>query len=148
MTEETSAGPIDYLVVEWPPGSPLTGEAFPHLVDLVDRGLIRILDLAFISKGEDGTVSGLTLADLDGDGVPDLAVFDGVQSGLLGEEDQQEAGNALEPGASGAVLIYENLWAAPFASALRRNGAELVAAGRIPADDILEALDALESDES
>ncbi|WP_280863856.1 MULTISPECIES: DUF6325 family protein [unclassified Streptomyces] len=137
-------GPIDYLVVEFP-GNRMTGEGFPLLVDLVDRGLIRILDLTFIRKDIDGSVTGLEIGDLTGDGELDLAVFEGASSGLLGQDDLVEAAAALEPGNSAGVLIYENLWAAPFAAALRRGGAELVASGRIPVPAVLAALDAAET---
>ena len=136
-------GPIDYLVVEFP-GNRMTGEAFPLLVDLVDRGLIRILDLVFVRKDLDGSVVGLELADLNGDGQLDLSVFDGASSGLLGEDDIQEAGEAVQPGSSAGILIYENVWAAPFAAAVRRSGGQLVASGRIPLQAILAALDASE----
>ena len=139
---DISIGPIDYLVVEWAAGKQPTGEGMPLLVDLVDRGLIRILDLAFIRKEEDGSIVGLDLNDLNGD--PVLTVFEGASSGLLGDDDYEEAGAALEPGCSAALLVYENTWAAPFASALRRSGAELVASGRIPANAIVAALDELE----
>lgn len=137
-------GPIDYVVVEFP-GSRMTGEGFPLLVDLVDRGLIRILDLMFVRKEDDGSVTGLEIADLTGDGALDLAVFEGVSSGLLDEDDIEEAGHALEPGNSAGILVYENLWAAPFATALRRGGAQMVASGRIPMPDVLAALDATDS---
>lgn len=137
-------GPIDYLVVEFP-GNRMTGEGFPLLVDLVDRGLIRILDLTFIRKDVDGSVTGLEIGDLTGDGELDLAVFEGASSGLLGQDDLVEAAAALEPGNSAGVLIYENLWAAPFAAALRRGGAELVASGRIPVPAVLAALEAAET---
>src|SRR5689334_13728283 len=109
-------GPIDYLVVEWPDRQP-SGEAAPLLIDLVDRGLIRILDLAFVAKGEDGSVARLEIADV-GDEVPELAVFAGVSSGLLTDEDADEAASVLEPGTSAAVLVYENRWAGPFAAAV------------------------------
>ncbi|MEV2212360.1 DUF6325 family protein [Streptomyces sp. NPDC050997] len=124
----------------------MTGEGFPLLVDLVDRGLIRILDLLFVRKEEDGSVVGLETADLTGDGALDLAVFEGVSSGLLGQDDLAEAGAALEPGSSAGILVYENLWAAPFATALRRGGAQLVASGRIPVPAVLAALDATDPD--
>lgn len=137
-------GPIDYVVVEFP-GSRMTGEGFPLLVDLVDRGLIRILDLMFVRKEDDGSVTGLEIADLTGDGALDLAVFEGVSSGLLDEGDIEEAGHALEPGSSAGILVYENLWAAPFATALRRGGAQMVASGRIPMPAVLAALDATDS---
>jgi hypothetical protein len=141
---EIELGPIDYLLVEWPPDRPPTGEAMPHLVDLVDRGLIRLLDLAFVRVEEDGSVLGLDLTDLDLDGNPELTVFQGASSGLLGQEDFDEAGAALQPGATAALLVYENTWAAPFATALRRGGAQLVANGRIPVNAIIAALDELE----
>jgi hypothetical protein len=136
-------GPIDYVVVEWPGRQP-TGEAAPLLVDLVDRGLIRILDLVFIAKAEDGSVARLEISDLAGD-VPELAVFEGASSGLLSEEDDREAAEALEPGTSAALLVYENRWAAPFAAAVRRSGGQLVATGRIPVQAVLAALDAAEA---
>ncbi|MFE0642569.1 DUF6325 family protein [Streptomyces sp. NPDC058877] len=143
--EETDeVGPIDYVIVEFP-GNRMTGEGFPLLVDLVDRGLIRILDLTFVRKDEDGTVTGLEIADLTGDGELDLAVFEGASSGLLGQDDLEEAATALEPGNSAGILVYENLWAAPFAAALRRGGARMVASGRIPVNDLVAALDETES---
>jgi hypothetical protein len=135
------AGPIDYLVVEFP-GNRMTGEAFPLLIDLVDRGLIRILDLAFVRKDLDGSVVAVALTDLDGDGLLDLAVFEGASSGLLDDDDLAEAGAVLEAGSSAGILVYENVWAAPFASALRRSGGQLVASGRIPVQAILATLDA------
>jgi hypothetical protein len=134
-------GPIDYLVVEFP-GNRMTGEGLPLLVDLVDRGIIRILDLVFIRKDADGSISGLTLADLDSDGKLDLAVFEGASSGLLDSGDVQDAASVLEPNTSAGILVYENVWAAPFAAALRRGGGQLVASGRIPIQAALAALDA------
>lgn len=142
--EHEEVGPIDYLVVEFP-GNRMTGEGFPLLVDLVDRGLIRILDLMFVRKDEDGTVTGMEIADLTGDGALDLAVFEGASSGLLGQDDIEEAATALEPGCSAGILVYENVWAAPFAAALRRGGARLVASGRIPVNAVLAALDEIEA---
>ena len=141
-----SSGPIDYMVVEFP-GNRMTGEAFPLLVDLVDRGLIRILDLAFIRKEADGSVVAMTLSDVDRDGSLDLAVFEGASSGLLGDDDLAEAAAAVEPGSSAGVLVFENVWAAPFARALRRAGGQLVASGRIPVQAMLAALDAAEAKE-
>jgi hypothetical protein len=146
--QDIELGPIDYLVVEWPPDRQPTGEALPKLVDLVDRGLIRILDLAFVRKETDGTVVGLDLQDLDLDGNPELAVFEGASSGLIGEDDYGDAQAALEPGSSAAILIYENTWAAPFATALRKTGAQVVANGRIPVNSIIAALDELEQIEA
>ncbi|HSS32769.1 MAG TPA: DUF6325 family protein [Solirubrobacterales bacterium] len=136
-------GPVDYILVEWPGRQP-NGEAMPHLVDLVDRGLIRIIDLTFITKDEDGTVAGLEIADLGGD-VAELAIFEGASSGLIHDEDVAAAADVLEPGTSAALLVYENAWAGPFAAAIRRSGGELVASGRIPVEDLLAALDAAEA---
>jgi len=146
MNDLEEMGPVDYLVIEFP-GSRMTGEGLPLLVDLVDRGIIRLLDLTFVMKELDGTVRGVTIADLDEDGKLDLAVFEGASSGLIGQDDIDEASGALEPGSSAALLIYENTWAAPLATALRRGGAQLVAGGRIPIQAILAALDAAEQAE-
>ncbi|MGN6274971.1 MAG: DUF6325 family protein [Solirubrobacterales bacterium] len=145
MDQSHEIGPIDYLLVEWPGKQP-NGEVAPHLVDLVDRGLIRILDLVFVAKDEEGNVAAIELADLGGE-VAELAVFEGASSGLLGDEDIEEAGGVLEPGTAAALLVFENSWAAPFVAAVRRSGGELVASGRIPAEDILAALDAAEANE-
>jgi hypothetical protein len=114
------------------------------VVDLVDRGLIRILDLAYLAKDKGGTITALEIADVGG-AVAELAVFEGASSGLLSEGDLDEAGAALEPGTSAALLVYENAWAAPLAAAVRRSGGQLVAGGRIPIEDVLAALDAVES---
>jgi hypothetical protein len=142
-TQETQEmGPIDYVLIEWPDRQP-NGEAAPLLLDLVERGLIRIIDLTFITKGEDGSVAGIDVSELEG--VQAFADFEGASSGLLGNEDIEEAANALDPGTSAALLVYENSWAAPFASAIRRNGGQLVASGRIPVQAIEAALDAAES---
>ncbi|HEY3491419.1 MAG TPA: DUF6325 family protein [Solirubrobacterales bacterium] len=140
---ELEMGPIDYILVEWPGRQP-NGEVAPHLVDLVDRGLIRILDLAFVAKDEDGTVAGLELSDL-GDGAAELEVFAGASSGLLNDDDLNEAAAALEPGTAAALLVFENTWAGPFVAAVRRSGGQLVASGRIPVEDVLAALDAAEA---
>jgi hypothetical protein len=137
-------GPIDYMVLEWDGNQPVTGEVMPLLLDLVDRGIIRILDLAFVLKDADGSVSALDFAELASGG-EGLEAFDGASSGLLGQDDLEEAANALEPGTVAAVLVWENLWAAPIATALRRSGGQLVANGRIPVQAILAALDASEA---
>jgi hypothetical protein len=136
-------GPIDYVLIEWPDRQP-DGRAVPHLVDLVDRGIIRLLDLTFITKGEDGAVAVVEIADL-GDAAEDFAVFEGASSGLLTDEDTNEAAGALEPGTSAALLVYENRWAAPFAIAVRESGGQLVASGRIPIQAMLAALDEAEA---
>jgi hypothetical protein len=139
-------GPVDYLVVAFPTDR-MTGEAFPLLVDLVDRGVIRILDLVFLRKDDDGSVTTLTQVDLERMKVLEALLFEGAASGLLGNDDVNEAAGALEPGTAAAVLVYENVWATPFASALRRSGGQLVASGHIPVQALIPVLDALESEE-
>ena len=140
-------GPIDYIVIEFP-GNKFTGEAFPALIDLVDRGLIHIIDLLFVKKDLDGSVQAPSLQDFGDEGEFDLTVFEGASTGLLGDDDIAEAASAIEAGSSAGLLVYENVWAAPFASAVRRSGGQLVASGRIPVQALLAALDALESAES
>jgi hypothetical protein len=140
MEQANEVGPIDYVLIEWPGQQP-NGTVAPHLVDLVERGVIRILDVAFITKGEDGSVAGIELADL-GEGAGELTVFEGASSGLIGDDDLTEAAAALEPGTSAALLIFENTWAAPFVGAVQRSGGQLVASGRIPIQAILAALEA------
>jgi hypothetical protein len=137
-------GPIDYIVVEWPADRPPTGKAFPLLVDLVDQGVIRVLDFAFVQKEKDGEAFAIALEDVDLDGTPDLMLFRGASSGLLGKDDYDEAAKAVEPGSAAAILVYENTWAAPFATELRRGGAKLVASGRIPVNALIAALDEAE----
>jgi len=137
-------GPIDYVILEWPEGQMLTGDVMPRIVDLVDRGIVRILDIQFIAKDADGSVVALDFAQL-ADSAPGLSDFEGASSGLLSADDLTEAAAALEPGTAAAVLVWENSWAAPVAAALRRSGGELVASGRIPVQAILESLDATEA---
>jgi hypothetical protein len=138
-------GPIDIVVIGFPAGAPMTGEAVPLLMDLVDRGIVRVLDATFVTKNEDGTFSGFEARDLDGKGVGDFAAFEGASSGLLGEADVATAAEAIEPGTAAVMIVYENRWAAPFAAAVRRNGGVLVANERIPVQDVLDALDAAEA---
>jgi hypothetical protein len=136
-----SMGPVDYLMIEFP-GNRMTGEGIPLLLDLVDRGIIRILDLAFVRKDDDGSVTAVAVEDMDATGAREFAVFQGAASGLLGEDDLSEAGTAIEPGSSAGILIYENLWAAPLAAAWRRGGAQVVASGRIPVPALVAAAEA------
>ena len=144
MTDDIEEmGPIDWILIEF--SGPPTGKAAPYLLDLVDRGLIRIIDLVLVNKDAEGALTILELADIDGDGELDLAVFEGVRSGVLGEDDVAEAAAVLEPDTSGVFLLYENLWAAPFAVAVRQAGGQLVASGRIPVQSIIAALDELDA---
>jgi hypothetical protein len=133
-------GPIDYIVIEWPAGGP-TGEAVPAILDLVDRGIIRVLDVAFMAKGADGSVASVELGEI----AEEFAEFEGASSGLIGQDDLDEAAAVLEPGTFAAIMIWENRWAAPVATALRRSGGQLVASGRIPVQAILASLDAVEA---
>ena len=142
--ELDSMGPVDFLVAEYPEGR-LTGEAFPYLMHLVDTGTIHILDLAFVAKDHTGIVRQLGLAELPEYAQDDLELFQGASSGLLSPADVEGVGDLMKPGCIAGVLVFENLWAAPFASAMRRTGAQLVAHGRIPVVGLLSALDAAES---
>jgi hypothetical protein len=145
MADEAAAlGPISYLIVEFP-GNKMTGEGFTTLLDLVDRGVIRILDLMFVARDSDGSMRALELQDIDHDGQFDLAVFAGASSGPLGESDLSEAASVIEPGSAAGILIFENRWATHFISALHRGEARLVAAGYIPQNDLVAALDAAEA---
>jgi len=136
-------GPISYLIVEFP-GSKMTGEGLPVLLELVDRGVIRILDLVFVNRDAGGSLNLLELSDIDHDGQFDVALFAGASSGLLDEGDLADAASVIERGSSAAILIFENRWATPFVQALRRGKAELVAAGYIPQDALLTSLEATE----
>jgi hypothetical protein len=145
MANDTETlGPISYLIVEFP-GSKMTGEGFVALLDLVERGLIRIIDLMFVTRDSDGSVRVLDLQDIDHDGTFDLAVFAGASSGLLDQSDLSEAASVIEPGSSAGILIFENRWATPFVQALRRGEAQLVSAGYIPQDDLVAALNTAET---
>jgi hypothetical protein len=141
--DEDTMGPISYLIVEFPSNT-MNGEGFAALIDLVDRGLIRILDLEFVTRADDGSIAAVSLHELDGGGF-DLTVFEGASSGLLDQSDLDEAGQAITPGSSAGILLFENRWATTFVDALRRGGAELVAAGYVPIADLAASLDAAEA---
>src|SRR3954468_18435184 len=143
--QETALGPVDYLILEWPAGTQPNGEGLKELANLTDRGLIRVLDLVFVTKGEDGAGAGLALADIAGRGDVGLMGLEGPASGLIGPDDYDDAGGALEAGASAAILLYENRWARPFAEAVQASGAQLVARGGIPGADLVEHAEALET---
>ncbi|HEV2922450.1 MAG TPA: DUF6325 family protein [Solirubrobacteraceae bacterium] len=142
---EEELGPIDIVVIAYPADAPMTGEAVPLFMDLIERGIVRVLDVMFVTKNADGTFSGFDATDLDEDSVGDFSAFSGASSGLLGDEDLQTAAAAIEPGSAAVMIVYENRWAAPFAAAVRRNGGVMVASERIPAQDLLDALDAAEA---
>jgi Family of unknown function (DUF6325) len=146
-SSDMEIGPIDIAVIGYPADAPMTGEAAPLLVDLVERGIIRVLDVLFVTKNEDGTFSGFDARDLTDKGVGEFAVFEGASSGLLGDEDAATAADAIEPGSAAVMIVYENRWAAPFVAAVRRNGGQAIAFERIPTQDVIDALDALEAAE-
>src|SRR4051794_7193208 len=141
---EDELGPIDVVIIGYRPEAPMTGDAIPHLLDLVDAGIIRILDVLFVRKEPDGSFSGFDAQDLSQEHVGDFAIFEGASSGLLGEDDIPEAADELEPGTAAVLLVYENRWAAPFAAAVRRNGGQLLATARIPTQHVIATLDELE----
>ena len=143
-TTEEVHGPIDFALIEFPPGVP-DGASAQALADLIESGTVRLLDLLIAHRAEDGTVSVL---DIDGAGDTAFVQFSGARSGLIGDDDVAEAGNVLTPGSTAALIVFENSWAIPFVRAVRSHGGELVASMRIPAKDVMDALDALESTES
>lgn len=138
---EDELGPVDIVVIAYPADAPMTGEAIPIFLDLVDRGIIRVLDALFVMQNEDGTVSGFEATDLDSDRLGDLKVFEGASTGLVGQDDAAAVGETLEPGSAAVMIVYENRWAAPFVAAVRRNGGVLVANHRITAQELMDALD-------
>jgi hypothetical protein len=144
-SEELELGPIDVVVIGYPPDAPRTGDAIPAFVDLVDRGIIRVIDVLIVQKGADGVVSGVEIADLDGDGAGDLVVFEGARTGMLGDEDATVAGEALEPGEAAVLICFENAWAGPFAAAVRRNGGRLLDFQRVPTQEVIAAIQALDA---
>ncbi|MEV0894944.1 DUF6325 family protein [Promicromonospora sp. MEB111] len=144
---ELDVGPIDYLAVEFP-GSRLRGQGLAALLDLVERGIIRILDLRVARRTEEGDIVAVALTDLDHDGTLDLAVFEGVGSGLLDDEDLAQSVALVAPGDAVGLIVYENTWAGPFVTAMREAGAQVIASGRIPVEDVVAVLDALEAEQT
>jgi hypothetical protein len=140
-------GPVDWIVVEFP-GSRFNGQIAPALLDLVERDLIRVLDLLVLKKDDDGTLEAFELSDLDEGEIGELRTYESELAMLLSEEDVTSLAAAIEPGSSAAVLVWENSWAAPFASAVRRSGGQLVASGRIPIQALLAAVEADEKEEA
>jgi hypothetical protein len=142
-------GPVDWIVVEFP-STKLTGEIAPILADYVDRGLIRILDLLFLMKDADGSFEAFESTDLDDSEIGQLRTFETGIAMLLSEQDVEDLAETIEPGSSAAVLVWENLWAAPFGAAVRHAGGQLAASGRIPIQAVLAAMeaDAAESEET
>ena len=140
-------GPVDWIVVEFP-GSKFNGQIAPALLDLVERDLIRVLDLLVLKTDADGSLEAFELSDLDQGEIGDLRTYESELAMLLSEEDVTSLAAAIEPGSSAGVLVWENTWAAPFASAVRRSGGQLVASGRIPIQALLAAIEADEKEEA
>ncbi len=146
MTETSldQLGPVDYLVVEFPAGaSNFTGEMAAELVALVDAGTIRLIDVLILTKTEDGTIDAMELSDIDELG--ELQALEAQLAELLAAEDVEHLAAAMDPGSTAGVLIWENLWAAPFAAAARRSGGQLIANGRIPIQAIIASIEADEA---
>jgi uncharacterized membrane protein len=144
MNDIEETGTIDWLVIEFP-GTEIKGALVPPLLDLVDRRLIRLLDALIVLKRSDGTFESLTSQDLDPIQVGELGALAGASSGLLTDEDAAATASVLEPDTAALLLVYENLWSIPFATAARRAGGQLVSSGRIPVQAVLARLDALET---
>jgi hypothetical protein len=144
MTTETleELGPVDIVVIGYPADAPMTGSAAQVLLDEVDKGTIRVLDALFVTKDADGTYSGFDATGLEAGKVGDFALFEGASSGLLGDDDVATAADALEPGTSAAMIIYENRWAVPFIAAVHQNGGVFLDAQRLPHQDLIDAVEA------
>src|SRR4051794_6523667 len=144
MTTQTleELGPVDIVVIGYPAGAPMTGSAARTLLDEVDKGTINVLDAMFVTKNEDGTFSGFDATDLQQGSVGEYHVFEGASSGLLGSDDIATAADAIEPGTSAVMIMYENRWAVPFISEVHRNGGVFIDAQRIPHQDLIDAVEA------
>jgi hypothetical protein len=138
-------GPIDVLVIGYPPEAAKTGEAVPIFLGLVDSGIIRVLDVLFVRKDLDGSFASFDPAELDIDTAGDLASFAGAATGLLDDDDVALVAAEIDPGSGAVIIVYENRWAAPFVSAVRRSGGVLITSQRIGVQDLINALDAAEA---
>lgn len=145
MPDTNVHGPIDFLLIEFT-GDRLTGAAADALLDLVDRGIVRVYDLLAVRKDDDGGFSGIELTDLSADTVGGFTAFSGARSGLLGDDDVAQAAQAMKPGTVAVLIVYENAWAVPFVAAAHEAGGQLIASARIPAQDVMDALDALDAE--
>ena len=134
-------GPVDYLVVEFPAASSnFTGEMAAELAALHEAGTIRLLDLLVLRKNDDGSVDAFEIDDLDQ--VGELVALEAEIAEILAAEDVEHLAAAMTPGSTAGVVVWENSWAAPFASAARRSGGQLVASGRIPVQAIVASIEA------
>lgn len=144
MSDSATHGPIDFVLIEFA-GDRLTGRPADALMDLVDRGIVRVYDLLVVRKDNDGSFSGIDISDLSADHVGGFNAFAGARSGLLGDDDLRQAADAMQPGTVAALIVYENSWAIPFVAAALDAGGQLIASARIPAQDVMDALDAVET---
>lgn len=142
---ELALGPVDIAVIGYPADAPRTGEAIPIFVELVKQGIIRVFDVKGIRKESDGSFSGFDVTDAQESGAPDLIAFEGAQTGMIGEDDLRVAVEAMEPGTVAVMIVFENRWAAPFVSAVHRNGGRLLAYERVSAQDLIDAVQALDA---
>ena len=140
-------GPVDWIVVEFP-GSRLNGTIAPILAGYVDQGLIRVLDLLFLKKDEDGSFEAFEATDLEDSELGELRTLETEMAMILSEQDVADLAAAIEPGSSAAVLVWENLWAAPFGAAVRHAGGQLAASGRIPIQAVIAAVEADSAEEA
>jgi hypothetical protein len=144
MTESDVHGPVDFVLLEFPEDR-LTGRAADELLSLVDRGIINVYDVLVVGKDKDGTVYGVDFAEVAPEQLGGFSQLAGARIGLLTDEDMHLAAEAMEPGRLATLIVYENTWAIPFVAAARESGGELIAGARLPAQDVMDALDALES---
>src|SRR3954454_15235162 len=147
-SEQLELGPVDIVVIGFSPDAPRTGESIPIMVDLVDRGIIRVLDVLVVEKDTSGTVTQLEIDQLGGTVSTHLEVFEGARTGMLADEDAAVAGEGLSPGEAAVLICFENRWAAPFVTSVMRNGGKLLAFQRVPAEDLIETIQALEAAEA
>lgn len=143
MSDVEAHGPVDFVLIEFPPDAGL-GPTADALLDLVDRGTVRLYDVVAVGKSEDGSYSLVELARI-GDGAVGVEALSGARSGLLSDDDVSLAADAMEPGTMALLIVYENTWAAPFVAAAVTAGGQMIASQRIPASDVIDALDAVEA---
>jgi hypothetical protein len=138
-------GPVDIVVIGFPPDAPRTGESIPLFIDLVDRGIIRVLDVMIVEKAADGTVARLEISEFGGQVSAELDVFEGATTGMIGDEDAAAAAEGMQSSEAAVLIGFENAWAAPFVSSVLRNGGRMLAFERVPAQDLLDVVSALEA---
>ena len=146
MTAADVHGPVDFVLLEFT-GNRLTGRAAEELLNLVDRGIVHVYDILVVGKDQNGAIYSVDLVE-SADQVGGFADLQGARSGILADDDLRQAADAMEPGTLAALIVYENTWAIPFVAAARESGGELIAGGRIPAQDVMDALEGLDAKET